>query len=479
MNRFQLKHPLLAALFALATVLAIFELLAVLCMNQGPHATKQSVRPLPVTLGDCVKLGTVENGRLVGFSPNGNTLAVVREGGWTSAGPIRLWDVRSGKEKGSVGEGWDQIQMVHFSPDSTMIAVYDTNNGIGVWDIATGNQRDAFKPRTFFGNCVSFWFSPDSKSLIYKHFAENFPHDEGDQLFNIRDIGAGRDRATIVGEPWLFEFSPDGTRIATGTSAARGVKRRVMLWAWAGGQPPVLLRDHSVRADSVAFSHSLDSFATANTTGQARDTTEIQIVDMNTGHTRLTFTYTDEETHIQEISFSRDEKLLIANGGGGHQLSWTTRSTLWDIRGTAARKIGSYPVEPGVSSDAGVLAVQSLTGRSEVRVSLVEVATGQEKGALTQTGDVTGSFVGTFNNLKSYASIAFSPDGRVVIVWRLFTDQKRGGYNVARIWQVEPLKELETLYSCHDLSFSPDRRTLVVLTGNGSLRLWRLASSRC
>lgn len=46
MNRFQLKHPRLAALFALVALLGTFELLTVLCMNHEPHATKQSVCPL-------------------------------------------------------------------------------------------------------------------------------------------------------------------------------------------------------------------------------------------------------------------------------------------------------------------------------------------------------------------------------------------------------------------------------------------------
>ncbi len=51
MSRFQLKHPRLAAMFALVALLGTFELLVVLCMNQEPHATKQSVGPLPVAFG--------------------------------------------------------------------------------------------------------------------------------------------------------------------------------------------------------------------------------------------------------------------------------------------------------------------------------------------------------------------------------------------------------------------------------------------
>ncbi|MBA4192618.1 MAG: hypothetical protein C0467_32015, partial [Planctomycetaceae bacterium] len=51
MSRFQLKHPRLATLFALVTLLGTFELFAALCMNQEPHAPKHSVGPPPIVLG--------------------------------------------------------------------------------------------------------------------------------------------------------------------------------------------------------------------------------------------------------------------------------------------------------------------------------------------------------------------------------------------------------------------------------------------
>ncbi len=230
----------------------------------------------------------------------------------------------------------------------------------------------------------------------------------------------------------------------------------------------MLLREHSVRADSIAFSHTLDSFATANTTGQPRDSAEIKIVDMATGRARLTFAYTDEEVHTQTISFSRDGRLLIAGGGRSQHCG----STVWDIGGQMARKIGSYPVEPEVSHNGRLLAVGS-----ESRATLVEATTGRERGELMRAGDVTRSSF-YYNGRKSYPSATFSPDGRIVVVWRIYGDSRTTRLRrIARVWRVESLTELCTSEPCDDVMFSPDNRALVMLAWNGTLKLRHIHQS--
>src|SRR5205814_1309869 len=122
---------------------------------------------------------------------------------------------------------------------------------------------------------------PDSKSLIFEHYGKKFPND---CLLNIRDIGAAHDRGAFTGEPGRIVFSPDGTRIATGTTAPTHDKRnRAMLWAWAEGKAPVLLKDHEVGVDDLAFSQDLTCFATVTASKTVPDTMDIAIVDMNTG----------------------------------------------------------------------------------------------------------------------------------------------------------------------------------------------------
>ena len=468
MNNTRAKHSRTASLSALTLLLGTIAALAVLSTNRprdGSDRSGQTGRDAsPLSLGARVHLGTVENGRLVDFSPDGSILAVAAEGTWTSVGPIRLWDVRSRRELTPVGDGWSHLETIRFSPDSTLVAAHDKRRGMGVWEARTAVQRDAFKPPTIYENAVSFWFSPDSKSLLFRHYGEKFPEESE---FKIRDIGAGRDRASITAEPWRFVFSADGSRVAAGVTSSRGQRGRVMLWSWAAGKEPSLIRDYPVSADHLALSRDLATYATANDSQPTRSESTIQIIDTDTGRPRLTFTHADEETHIQEISFSHAGNLLIANSGGGSQWAWTTRSTVWDITGPVARAIGSYPTEPAISPDGRLLAV-----RDESSVKLVDAATGRERGHLTKAGDTVSWGYGSFPPHTSYPSVTFSPDGRVVVVWRLYENVVgRGLAGITRVWQVEPLRELRVLESCRDLRFSPDSRALVTLEADGSLNL--------
>ena len=93
----------------------------------------------------------------------------------------------------------------------------------------------AFKPPTIYSNWVGVDFSPDSKSLLFKHYGENFPDES---LYKIRDIGATQDRMTIEAEPQFFAFSPDGSHLVTGATC--GPKHRMMLWEWDKGKPILL-----------------------------------------------------------------------------------------------------------------------------------------------------------------------------------------------------------------------------------------------
>lgn len=433
------------------------------CSWAGPvHAGGPAPEPAPLDLRGGTDLGRVDGGQLAGFSPDGRVLAVTFRGTFESVGPIRLWDLRSGKELPPVAVGWKRLETVRFSPDSRLVAAHDKKEGMGVWDAVTGKQVMAFRPRTIYENYVRFWFSPDSKALIYEHYGEKFPDD---QTFNVRDIGAARDRATFTGEPWMMVVAADG-QIGTGTTAPTHDKRdRVLVWAWKGKTPPVLLKEYRVRVDHLAFSPDLGSFATA-------DGAEVRVLDMASGRERVAFTDRNPETHIQEVKFSPAGRLLIVNSGGGTQLDWKTRSTAWDISGGRARTVGEFVTEPAVSADGKFLAGTY----SESDVQLVEAASGRSVGRLTQKGDVTASHFGTYNNMKVFPTVAFSPDGRLAVVRGLYAGDVVS--SLARVYRLDPLKQLGVLESYSQAELAPDGRSMVAMTSGGRLRLWRIRPAK-
>jgi WD40 repeat protein len=412
----------------------------------------------PLDLQGGTDLGRVEEGEMQGFSPDGRILAVTTRGTFQSVGPVRLWDLRSRKELAPVAVGWKKLEKIRFSPNSVLIAAHDKKEGMGVWDALTGKQVMAFRPKTIFENYVSFWFSPDSKALIYEHYGEKFPDDN---TLNVRDIGAARDRASFTGQPYMLGLSANG-RIATGTTARTHDKRdRVLLWAWDEEKPPTLLKDFRVRVDQVAFSPDLASFATV-------DGADVRIVDMASGRERMAFADRNEVTHIQSVEFSSDGKLLIVNSGGGSQLDCKTRSTAWDISGRRARRVGEFASKPAVSPDEGLFLAGA---RTESDVALVETATGRSAGRLTRNGDLTASRFGTFNNMKIFPKVAFSPDGRLAVVFGLCDDNRT---SIVRVHQINPLRELGMLESYWNVMFAPDGRSMVAATAEGLLRLWTI-----
>lgn len=435
-------------------------------LSQPPEAVETALDGTPVELEGPTDLGVLKNGSLVGFSPDGRTLATAGEDTWVHVGPIRLWNVRTGEERTPVAPGWKQLGTIRFSPDGRLLAAYDKQQGMGVWDARTGKLVGSFRPATRCENWVHFFFSPDSRALIYEHYGDRFPDDS---RFNVRDIGADRDRASFTGEPWMIGFSPDGKRIATGTTAPTHDHRdRVLLYAWEAGRPVKLLKEYALKASQAAFAPDLGAYATTGAAEDDPEVTEIRVVSMETGQERLRITYRDSETHIQKIAFGPGGRFLVASGGGGTQLTWKTRSTVWHITASKARELGTYPTDPVFSPDGRFLAV-----REESRVSLQEIGTGNQVARLTHPDDVTSSFFGSYNNHRSYPSVTFSPDGRLLIVGDLHhRDGRRHGY--ARLFQVEPVRELAVLESCRQVMFSPDGRAFAVLTSTGELKVWQI-----
>jgi WD40 repeat protein len=174
-----------------------------------------------------VQLWDLETGRLritldrarppMAFSPDGTTLAtslLYSEDALDTTVPwLRLWDVASGRDVTRLRDMPRQlISAVEFSPDGRRLAVWRIaeengplpENGVSVWDLASGRLRAHLPSRGFYG-AEHLRFSPDSRLLV------------------IPDVGDGVLWDLSTDPPRNVDYLLDGTRSENGGSAeARG-----------------------------------------------------------------------------------------------------------------------------------------------------------------------------------------------------------------------------------------------------------------
>jgi len=93
----------------------------------------------------------------------GKTLASMR---WDNT--IKLWDVKTGKERANLKGHTDRVDTVAFTPDGKTLASWCNKTGsqektIRLWDVATGKEHAILTGHTDFVNRVAY--SPDGKTL--------------------------------------------------------------------------------------------------------------------------------------------------------------------------------------------------------------------------------------------------------------------------------------------------------------------------
>jgi WD40 repeat protein len=107
------------------------------------------------------------------FSLNGKMLAAVRGSVIVEKNKrnvvkdpecLKLWEVATGKELGTLEAPAAHVRAIVFSPDGKTLAAGSEGGTIKLWDVATRKERDAFKAHTAEVSCLSF--SADSRMLI-------------------------------------------------------------------------------------------------------------------------------------------------------------------------------------------------------------------------------------------------------------------------------------------------------------------------
>jgi WD40 repeat protein len=149
-------------------------------------------------------------------------------------GTARVWDAGSGEELASL-EGHEMgVWGVTFSPDGTRIATVSFDETARVWDAATGQELSVLKGHQSLVSEVAF--SPDGTRIATESTL--------DRTVRVWDAATGEELVVLKGQRLHMNtpFSPDSTRIATGSPSV--LERTVRVWDATTGEELAVLDWH-------------------------------------------------------------------------------------------------------------------------------------------------------------------------------------------------------------------------------------------
>jgi len=304
-------------------------------------------------------LATGETRTIQGYTHFIDSIAVATGGRLlvTSAGVPVLWDVTRGKAGRLLGDTGSQWT-ADITPDGTLVATGGVDQGVNLWDGATGQflhtlqgHRDMVRKLTFSDDGLLLASGSDDGTVIVWDVASGQPRQtwpgdrkhmfslafgpEGKRLaagigpdVTIWDVDSGQALATLQGYVSTagrgyssaasdLAFSPDGQLLAT---AGLDRDHSVQLWDVAGAQPLGRFQGPTWGVMSVAFSPDGRVLATDGPSYQVVlwDVATGRALAMLDGHTDL----------VTGLAFSPDGRTLTSGSYDGTARVWGVRKTV-------------------------------------------------------------------------------------------------------------------------------------------------------
>ncbi len=424
------------------------------------------------------------------FTPDGLTLLDHRRDG-----SVRMWDVRSGKERGHLaGVHWNVWDV---SPDGKLLAAAqeESKNVLRLMDAATGTEVRQLKHSS---NTSSAAFAPDGKILAVAFGGparEGRRGNSGSAQIALWSLENGKSLGVLPGnrsEVTALAFSPDGK-----TLASAGRYSPLRLWDVASQKEIKKAEFQYYSIFQLAFSRD------GKTLILRGDENNLRLWDVVAWRER--FAEEGPGHEITAVVFSPDGK-LIACASPNHYYAFGSSVWVWKTdTGQFVRKFDTASWPMMFSSDSKSLRVAGRgfdsniwdlkTGKSKPGPSIRGIVRGTV--AVSPDGKTIASWdrnliidlapigerkIPRFVELpsdpprnKSYVtSLCFSLDGKTLYAGGVWKQILR--WDVATGNALPRLGEHDSPLSA--IALSADGRSLAAMTVVGSLYLWELASGQ-
>ena len=186
------------------------------------------------------------------FSPSGETFL---SGSYDNT--VRLWDVKSGKERVALLGHSDSVRTVIYSPDGNTAFSGSDDWKIKLWDLISFEEISTFSSESFFVESVDI--SPGGSNLIAGY---------GDQTIKLYDLTNGEVLKTFFGHSGNVSsvaFSPGGEKFISGS-----YDKTIKLWDILSGKQVRGFEAHSAAVREVDFFSESNCILSGSSDGTMR-----------------------------------------------------------------------------------------------------------------------------------------------------------------------------------------------------------------
>ena len=427
------------ALTSRATSLQIPIALAVESLRTAPVleadiATRHAIRTAARQMSRLDHDGGVN---AVAFSPDGTRVATGSGDPFGGrGGSARVFDAATGAEISRLDHDGG-VNAVAFSPDGTRVATGSDDGSARVFDAATGAEISRLDHD---GNVNAVAFSPDGTRVATGSDGRSSSYSGRSRFYagpsrgiggsaRVFDAATGAEisRLDHDGHVNAVAFSPDGTRVATGSGGpfgGRGGSARVFDAA-TGAEISRL--DHDGNVNAVAFSPDGTRVATGSGGPFGGRGGSARVFDAATG---AEISRLDHDGGVNAVAFSPDGTRVATGSDDGSARVFDAAtgaeiSRLDHDRGVNAVAFSPDGTRVATGSDDGSARVFDAATGAEIsrldhdrRVNAVafspdgtRVATGSDDGSARVFDAATGAEISRLDHDGRVNAVAFSPDG--------------------------------------------------------------------